>query len=83
MNLITFKLGRTERYWTTREITLEFLEQLINMMQPALSTRIVKVQKLEEYLEVEGSIVALKQDGLPLDINHQMLSVEFDKEVVL
>ena len=77
---ITFTLGTTETYYTKQTPTLELVQKIIQKLCPALSCRIHK-DECSEWVEVEGQIIAEKQDGWPLECEHPMLTLNTIEEL--
>ena len=83
INIITFTLGTTEAYYVKNKITLKLLKKFIRKLYPELSVRI-RAAKDEEWLEMEGTIIATQYDGWGLYSNNEgILSWKSVKEIEL
>lgn len=65
INIITLNLGTSETYYTKEKITLEFLKEFLNKVEPTLDVRIYSDHS-SQWLNVEGQIWAERQEEWPL-----------------
>lgn len=82
VNIISFTLDTTDKYYTKEIVTLDFLKKFINKVEPALSCKIHESYE-EDWLEVEGLEVANVNFVGSLVTESPMLNVERVEEIVL
>jgi hypothetical protein len=83
MNVITFTLNTATTYYVQEVVTLELLEKFINKVCPDLSVCIRRDHD-EEWLEMEGTILATQYDGCDLYSNNEdMLNWKSIEEITL
>ena len=70
ITVITFTLGTSETYYTSETITFEFLKKFLNKIVPELQVKICSDYN-SMWLDVEGQIWAVKQDGWSLEPCHE------------
>ena len=83
MNAITLTLNTATTYYVHDVVTLELLEKFINKVCPDL-TVCIRAASDEEWLEMEGTIIATQYDGWGLYSNNEdILSWKSIEEIEL